>query len=674
MKKNNNFSYFTDKNNPEAKRKDFLKKIWKITKIIFYLFVFSLTMTGCVQSFVIKNSNYVGSGVEFYNNKEEISPYVNTLESNKIKEDLNILDKEGNATENKKEIVLDVLKPNKDVNVLVNDEKTLEGAHKQIDRTGGSISEAKVYVSSFSLKNINPEKLTQLGYDQKVSDNYNLIRKNDNLLLRVENSKTYEYINDITDIYLISFLQNSDAKYLELKTLENDSKKLFITDESKFVIKKSSGLDIVSKIEPFSLEILKNNPDKEKEAINLANAAFARDVLQTFFNYSFGKESDFVKSLNQETNKEWNSFSDYIKDLNTKIKEAESNNTSVEISQVEYRLITIYQETIFDWLISLGFLSKRNKDQQSVTNSLFRLDDPAKYDGRIIVDNNNINTKQLKINLTNASDNPFSAIHTWKQAWGYGHFFGLMVYPISKMVNGLKKALPEWAGWGTIIAIIIAVIVTRLISLAITFKSTMMQSVQESLKSKKAAIEAKYIGFEKNKAMKMKKNQEIQALYAKYNINPMDSFAGVLVSMPIFFSMWRAIQSSPYIKATEWLGLNFASQSFSKVLSGEWIYLWILVVTILVQLFSQLLPQLLQRKKNKITMTVTEAQALKKSEKTQKIFMLVFTGITIMFSVGVQVYWLFGGLWQIFQVLAIHKLKKTKWFKQKYSTKLMKKS
>ncbi|SYV97945.1 putative inner membrane protein translocase component YidC, partial [Mycoplasmopsis edwardii] len=66
----------------------------------------------------------------------------------------------------------------------------------------------------------------------------------------------------------------------------------------------------------------------------------------------------------------------------------------------------------------------------------------------------------------------------------------------------------------------------------------MMQSIQEGLKSKKAAIEAKYAGFENNKAMKMKKNQEIQALYSKYNINPLDQFANLLLSMPIFFAMW----------------------------------------------------------------------------------------------------------------------------------------
>ncbi|WAM09280.1 YidC/Oxa1 family membrane protein insertase [Mycoplasmopsis cynos] len=144
-------------------------------------------------------------------------------------------------------------------------------------------------------------------------------------------------------------------------------------------------------------------------------------------------------------------------------------------------------------------------------------------------------------------------------------FYGLLVYPLSVIVQSLRQAMPELNGWGTIFAILIAVIFTRLIVLALSFKSTVMQSVQEGLRSKKAAIEAKYIGLENNKQMKIKKNQEIQALYSKYNINPMDQFANILLSMRyIFFAMWRVIQSIPEIKQTFWLGINFSSVSLTE--------------------------------------------------------------------------------------------------------------
>ncbi|UWV84358.1 hypothetical protein [Mycoplasmopsis felis] len=53
----------------------------------------------------------------------------------------------------------------------------------------------------------------------------------------------------------------------------------------------------------------------------------------------------------------------------------------------------------------------------------------------------------------------------------------------------MRQAIPELGGWGSIIVIIISLVITRLLMFAITFKSKMMQSVQEGLRTKKAAIE-----------------------------------------------------------------------------------------------------------------------------------------------------------------------------------------
>ncbi|UWV82278.1 hypothetical protein [Mycoplasmopsis cynos] len=72
MQKKELFNYFKNNaNDPGEKRKDVLKKTWKIIKILLYLIAFSITLTGCVQSFVIKTSSNVGNSLEFYRKEEE---------------------------------------------------------------------------------------------------------------------------------------------------------------------------------------------------------------------------------------------------------------------------------------------------------------------------------------------------------------------------------------------------------------------------------------------------------------------------------------------------------------------------------------------------------------------------------------------------------------------------
>ncbi|WLP85560.1 YidC/Oxa1 family membrane protein insertase [Mycoplasma seminis] len=85
-----------------------------------------------------------------------------------------------------------------------------------------------------------------------------------------------------------------------------------------------------------------------------------------------------------------------------------------------------------------------------------------------------------------------------------------------------------------------------------------------------------------------------------------------------------------------------------------------------------LIPKLLNKKKFKRRTTIAEAEALKKSERTQTIMMIVFTVITVMFSAGVQVYWIFGSIWTILQTIVIHYLTQSQWFKRKYMSKYLK--
>lgn len=697
MQKKELFNYFKNNaNDPGEKRKDVFKKTWKIIKILLYLIAFSITLTGCVQSFVIKTSSNVGNSLEFYRKEEEIAPKVSTFKPEKIKNNINFYKNNG-TIDNKKQIKLsvDVLKLSADDNILIDNKEILSKLRDQVIAHGGQYGQSGSFSSAINL-NISNEKLKSLKYNENGKQNkYNIVEKNGKLLFRNESEKQYSYVNDVekSEIIILSYVPNATNNFINLKThiektidasgKEQQTTVADVDNDGKYTVSFITGLQKIGFVPKNKLTNIDLN---NKDSINLLNRAFSRDILHTFYEYSFGKESEFIKRLNNITGGSFESFGDYLKKKVSEIKDRStkiSNNNTHElfkVSQEEYALIGIYQNLMISWITELGLAPNRNADANatkgwddiSTSENKYDLDKNISLEEYVENHNEKVKNNKFYTNISFAGDYAQKPITTWGQAWGYGPFYGLLVYPLSVIVQSLRQAMPELNGWGTIFAILIAVIFTRLIVLALSFKSTVMQSVQEGLRSKKAAIEAKYIGLENNKQMKIKKNQEIQALYSKYNINPMDQFANILLSMPIFFAMWRVIQSIPEIKQTFWLGINFSSVSWQKVTSGEFVYLWILIVTILVQLLSQLLPQLLNRKKNNRTMSISEKQALKKSERTQKIMMIIFTGITVLFSAGVQVYWLFGGLWQIGQVLAMHKLKKTKWFKNKYSKKLLK--
>lgn len=262
---------------------------------------------------------------------------------------------------------------------------------------------------------------------------------------------------------------------------------------------------------------------------------------------------------------------------------------------------------------------------------------------------------------------------SWGEAWRHGPFYGIFVWPLAWVMMKLVGSIPPMSGWESLLVIIIAIIVTRLISLLFTYKSLFMQQRQQELNAKKAKIDAKYVAYKGNKMMENRKRAEIAALYKKNNINMLDPFINIIVSMPIFIAIWRIIQAIPALKSTHWLGMGYSTTSYQELFRGQWIYLIIIVVTAAVQVLSQLLPRLLSNKRLKERTNVVEKETMKKQNKTQNIVMIVFIFFTVILNVGVQVYWVIGGLWTIAQTVIVHKILISKWYKERQEKKKYKK-
>ena len=252
----------------------------------------------------------------------------------------------------------------------------------------------------------------------------------------------------------------------------------------------------------------------------------------------------------------------------------------------------------------------------------------------------------------------YTPINTWKEAWvnGVGPFYALFVYPLSKLMNATLKSMPIMSGWEIIIGIFVITLVTRMLSFMFTFKSLLQQTKTQELQAKKAIVDQKYEAYKGNKQMENRKRQEIQELYKKEGISPLGSIGTLLITMPIFIAVWRVISGTAHIKAGEWAGLILSKTSYKEVFSGNWIYLWIMLVAGAVNGLSAYYPRLLTKRRDKNRTNVQQRAALKKNNKTQNIMIVVQVVMALIFSAGTQIYWIVIALWRVVEQYATHRI------------------
>ncbi|GAA8718168.1 putative inner membrane protein translocase component YidC [Chlamydia abortus] len=73
-------------------------------------------------------------------------------------------------------------------------------------------------------------------------------------------------------------------------------------------------------------------------------------------------------------------------------------------------------------------------------------------------------------------------------------------------------------------------------------------------------------------------------------------------------------------------------------MNKEFIYLPLVLVSMLVQGLAQYLPKILNRKKKSLRMDAYAKAANKKSNKMGNMLQIIFIGIGILFSAGLQIY------------------------------------
>ncbi|WP_051617795.1 membrane protein insertase YidC [Mycoplasmopsis iners] len=675
MKDNNrskNFDYFTKKGNEENQRKNVLKRIWFWIKVVLYTFIFGVTMTGCIQSMVVKTSSYSGAGTEFYLNKNDIAPSVSTfIAGSKPKDDTYL--KDGQFYE---------LKLDKERNFLLSsrdNSETLKAIQTQTTENGGEYGKYASYSSSIQYVLKNGAYSTQSP----------ILSQNGKYLFKAASTKSYSSIYG-DQLSSIQFL-NPSFSIANFFTPVKDGNgnitgyKLITDNDDLYSIKGEYWNNSTKKStqEKYVIAEARTVQVKNTFSADQANLAYNRDVLEFLYRETFLNPSENSYYDEAFKNNEFINGANFIEKYQNIMRGITTSATRRSLDWTftpsELHALIKYEQVLNSYLKNVDYLGVENSNNipLKAKNADGEIVDAVDQNGKTIytnVINDDYQAGQRSSDLSKMayqSDIPQKAIYSWKGAWELGPFFALLAYPMAIVTAGIRNPLPDAAGWTTILAIIVAVLITRLIALAFTWKATISQSRQEELKQKKAKIDAKYAEFKNNKQMKARQQQEIQQLYKKHGINPLDTLMSTLIALPIFIAMWRVIQSVPSLKSTHWLGMDFSATSWRNLIyEGQWQYLGLLIAAIATQILSQLLPRLLNRRRLKQRITIEEAKAIKKSNKTQNIMLIVFLIFTVMFTAGIQIYWIFTSIWTIFQTLLIHWIKKTAWYRRKFLSKV----
>ncbi len=554
-KKVGNYDWFKNgsNNNKTKTPKEKLKEVFKILKIFLYISLATLSLTGCVQTFVIGTSSYSGQGMELYESKSKISPHVISYDIEK-----------GELSLNSK------------ANYYLSDENELKEVHQQIENGGGDISTWKT-----------ENNAVRIHVNGKLLGGKNIAHFNGRPLV-VSKSETNSYLP-------------TTYTSTQIPVWKYDTKTKNYIKQNPISLKESTNKDL-NKVES----------DFQTATFDtLFQALFMDPKNPSKFNSVYKKlEKALTKTKVISTDPEYSTIQKYYIQLTnivgtTGVAPVDKSGASTEFAKAtEFQAITSSDV--------LGF---------------------------------NLKTK-----------NSLRAIYDWKTSWKLGPFYGMFVYPLSRLVLSLTGSLPLLSGWESLIAIGISVIIIRTFAYALTFKSTLQQVKQQELSSKRAAIEAKYAQYKGNKQMEQRKRQEMAEMFKKEGISPLGSIGSVFLTMPIFLAMWKIIGGIPHLKSTSWLGIHFSETSWRELFHGEFQYLPLMLFAATIQGISIYIPRLLTKRRDKNRINAHQKDALKKANKTQNIMMAIFVFMALIFSAGLQVYWIFGGIFTIVQNLVNHKI------------------
>ncbi len=246
--------------------------------------------------------------------------------------------------------------------------------------------------------------------------------------------------------------------------------------------------------------------------------------------------------------------------------------------------------------------------------------------------------KKYKVNLDKLPECKDFKITSGKYEGLWTSFF---VKPLAYILLVLGRFVKNYG-----LSVIIISLAIRLIAFPITKKTAMQSEMMKKAQPELNRIQKKYANKQDQESM-IKQNQEMMAVYKKYNISPMSGCLFALIQLPIFIAFFEAVQRTPVIFEDKFLGLQLGTTP-SVGITGTTFYAYaILMLLIAASTFFSF-------KLNSAGNTDDPTM------KMMPIMMSITIIITAMFMpTGLGIYWVTSNLFTIGQNILVKRSKKT---------------
>ncbi len=223
---------------------------------------------------------------------------------------------------------------------------------------------------------------------------------------------------------------------------------------------------------------------------------------------------------------------------------------------------------------------------------------------------------------------------------GYeGLWNSIFVKPLSFVLLQLGNIVKNYG-----ISVIIISLFIRLIAFPLTKKTAMQSELMKKAQPELNKLQKKYEGKTDQDSM-MKQNQEMMAIYKKYNISPLSGCLFALIQLPIFVAFFEAVQRTPVIFEDIFLGLQLGTTPTVGITTATFYSYIILMLIIAGTTFLSF----------KMNGTANMEDPTMKMMPTMMTGMIIVTAFFM--PTGLGIYWVTSNLFTIVQNILVKRSK-----------------